>query len=216
MRPRPAMAAAWLYGLGDRVIVQLAEQGQASGRTPRRGPGVATELLDKFQAASGGPTRAKLEPYMRSMTCPECQGARLNPRAGRSGSAARRWWSSGRCRSAGCPVLRRPGGAPAADLAADEPPQPLDPLSRTIAEELLKEIRGRLGFLTNVGLHYLTLDRLRRRSRAARPSGSAWPARSARGWSACSISSTSPRSASTRDNDRLIATLSGSATSATR
>jgi excinuclease ABC subunit A len=38
-------------------------------------------------------------------------------------------------------------------------PTPLDPLSRTIAEELLKEIRGRLGFLTNVGLHYLTLDR---------------------------------------------------------
>ena len=28
-----------------------------------------------------------------------------------------------------------------------------------IAEELLKEIRGRLGFLNNVGLHYLTLDR---------------------------------------------------------
>src|SRR5205807_9249234 len=30
---------------------------------------------------------------------------------------------------------------------------------RIIAEELLKEIRGRLGFLLNVGLHYLTLDR---------------------------------------------------------
>ena len=29
----------------------------------------------------------------------------------------------------------------------------------TIAEELLKEIRGRLGFLTDVGLHYLALDR---------------------------------------------------------
>ena len=36
---------------------------------------------------------------------------------------------------------------------------PLDAVSRTIAEELLKEIRGRLGFLTDVGLHYLTLDR---------------------------------------------------------
>jgi excinuclease ABC subunit A len=30
---------------------------------------------------------------------------------------------------------------------------------QTIAEELLKEIRGRLQFLMNVGLHYLTLDR---------------------------------------------------------
>ncbi len=36
----------------------------------------------------------------------------------------------------------------AADLAPEELPTPLNPLSRTIAEELLKEIRGRLGFLT--------------------------------------------------------------------
>ncbi len=39
------------------------------------------------------------------------------------------------------------------------PTTPLDPLSRTIAEELLKEIRARLGFLVDVGLEYLTLDR---------------------------------------------------------
>src|SRR4029079_12290348 len=35
----------------------------------------------------------------------------------------------------------------------------LGPVQRTIAAELLKEIRGRVGFLLNVGLHYLTLDR---------------------------------------------------------
>src|SRR5438094_9757599 len=36
---------------------------------------------------------------------------------------------------------------------------PLGPTHRIIAGELLKEIRARLGFLLNVGLHYLTLDR---------------------------------------------------------
>ena len=36
---------------------------------------------------------------------------------------------------------------------------PLDAVSRTIAEELLKEIRARLTFLIDVGLHYLALDR---------------------------------------------------------
>src|SRR6266436_6518884 len=36
---------------------------------------------------------------------------------------------------------------------------PLGSVQRFIAGELLKEIRGRLGFLLNVGLHYLTLDR---------------------------------------------------------
>ena len=35
----------------------------------------------------------------------------------------------------------------------------LDPIGQTIAAELVKEIRGRLGFLVNVGLEYLTLDR---------------------------------------------------------
>src|SRR5262249_19169780 len=35
----------------------------------------------------------------------------------------------------------------------------LEPIQKAIAGEVLKEIRGRLGFLLNVGLHYLTLDR---------------------------------------------------------
>src|SRR5207245_10700899 len=35
----------------------------------------------------------------------------------------------------------------------------LKPIERAIAGEVLKEIRGRLGFLMNVGLHYLTLER---------------------------------------------------------
>jgi excinuclease ABC subunit A len=35
----------------------------------------------------------------------------------------------------------------------------LDERERTIAEEILKEIRARLGFMTEVGLEYLTLDR---------------------------------------------------------
>src|SRR5262249_34941358 len=35
----------------------------------------------------------------------------------------------------------------------------LDPVQRIIAAEALKEIRARVGFLLNVGLHYLSLDR---------------------------------------------------------
>src|SRR5205807_6197261 len=35
----------------------------------------------------------------------------------------------------------------------------LEPIQHAIAEEVFKEIRGRLGFLLNVGLHYLTLER---------------------------------------------------------
>ncbi len=52
--------------------------------------------------------------------------------------------------------------AGATDAASNGKPidlTPLDAVSRTIADELLKEIRGRLRFLTDVGLHYLALDR---------------------------------------------------------
>src|SRR5438093_995954 len=35
----------------------------------------------------------------------------------------------------------------------------LQPIERVIGEEVFKEIRGRLGFLLNVSLHYLTLER---------------------------------------------------------
>ena len=49
----------------------------------------------------------------------------------------------------------------------------------TIATELLKEIRSRLRFLRDVGLATSPWTARRRRSRAARASASAWPARSA-------------------------------------
>ena len=136
--------------------------GARSGRTPRSGPGVANELMAKFRNATGGPTRAQLEPYMRSMTCPDCQGARLNPRARAVRVGGKTLVELGAMPiGRGRPVLRRPGRPTAsADLGRRrDGAVPLDPLSRTIAEELLKEIRGRLGFLINVGLHYLTLDR---------------------------------------------------------
>ncbi len=151
----PKWQNAWLYGLGERVIVHNWKSRGKRWSHAETWPGVATELLAKFRSATSGPHRAKLEPYMRSMTCPDCQGARLNARA--------------RAVRVGGRSLVEIGGMPIGDaalffdaLAGAKPSAgvlPLDSLSQTIAEELFKEIRGRLGFLTNVGLHYLTLDR---------------------------------------------------------
>ena len=51
----------------------------------------------------------------------------------------------------------------------------LSEFQQKIAAEVIKEIRARLGFLKNVGLGYLTLDResgtLSRRRGAAHPAG---------------------------------------------
>ncbi|HWE37486.1 MAG TPA: excinuclease ABC subunit UvrA, partial [Isosphaeraceae bacterium] len=156
----PRWRHAWLYGLGDRVIVQRWRSRGKHWSHAEKWEGIANELLARFRDSGGGPTRARLEPYMRSMTCPECQGARLNPRARAVRIGGRSLVALG-----AMPIGKVArffdalAGLPPADLAVDERPVALDPLSRTIAEELLKEIRGRLGFLTNVGLHYLTLDR---------------------------------------------------------
>ena len=49
----------------------------------------------------------------------------------------------------------------------------LEGAAATIAGEVVKEIRARLGFLNDVGLNYLTLSRAPRRCPAARPSASA-------------------------------------------
>jgi excinuclease ABC subunit A len=156
----PKHQTAWLYGLGDRPVVFFWK---SKGKMfPHSEPwrGVATELLEKFKAATGGPARAALEPYMRSVTCPDCKGARLNPRA-----RAVRVGGKSLVELGSMPIGRVArffdalAGQPSKDLAPEDAATPLDALSTMIAEELLKEIRGRLGFLTNVGLDYLALDR---------------------------------------------------------
>jgi excinuclease ABC subunit A len=155
----PRWRDAILYGTGRRRIVFRWKHKGKTWAHADQWVGVANELMTKFKTG-GAPTRAALDPYMRSMTCPDCRGARLNPRARSVRVGGKTLVELG-----AMPIgqvtrfFDALAGQPAPDLKPEETPLPLDPLSRTIAEELLKEIRGRLGFLTNVGLHYLSLDR---------------------------------------------------------
>ena len=156
----PRWRDAWLAGLGDRVIVQRWRNRGKHWSHAEKWAGVGNELMAKYRNANGGPVRAQLEPYMRSVACPDCRGGRLNPRARSVRVAGKTLVELG-----ALPIgqvarfFDALAGQPAADLTPAETPLPLDALSRTVGEELIKEIRGRLGFLTNVGLHYLTLDR---------------------------------------------------------
>jgi len=151
----------WLYGAGERVIVHHWKNRRKIWSHAEKWEGVATELLARYRKSAGGPTRAQLEPFMRSMTCPECRGARLNARA-----RAVRVGGKTLVELGAMPIgraaqffdaLAKPTAEGTNGKTADL--IPLDPVSRTIADELLKEIRGRLRFLTDVGLHYLALDR---------------------------------------------------------
>src|SRR5262249_22595872 len=113
--------------------------------------GIIPQLLSSFKKTAAGPRRMQLEKYMRVVRCPACQGQRLNPqaRAVRVGGKTL------------VEVCALPVGALAAwlDPEAGDLTKSLTALQQTIAGEVLKELRGRVGFLLNVGLHYLTLDR---------------------------------------------------------
>ena len=130
--------------------------------------------------------REELSRYQSRRPCETCDGARLSPSRWRSRSPAR----TSRCRRAAASPTRSPGSARSTKLT---------PQQNEIARAILKEINERLGFLHNVGLDYLHLDRTSgtlsggesQRIRLAIQIGTR-PRR------ACSTCSTSPRSASTR------------------
>lgn len=89
--------------------------------------------------------RAEIERYMSEHPCPECQGKRLKPEA----------------------LAVKVGGISIDDLSRLSINEAisfvnalvLTPKEETIAHQILKEIKERLGFLMNVGLDYLTMAR---------------------------------------------------------
>ncbi|HVK13361.1 MAG TPA: excinuclease ABC subunit UvrA [Gemmataceae bacterium] len=144
----PAEHRDWLlYGSGDRHITYVWKQRVGVWKHGGTWEGIVPQLLTSFKKTAAGPRRAQLEKYMRVVKCATCGGQRLNAQA--------------RAVRVGGKTLVELGGTPIGDLvpwfAVME--QGLDPVRRFIATELLKEIRDRLTFLLNVGLHYLQLDR---------------------------------------------------------
>jgi excinuclease ABC subunit A len=141
-----------LYGSGDQHITyEWKQRGGTVWKHGGKWEGIVPQLLSSFKKAGSGPRRLQLEKYMRVVRCPTCQGQRLNPQA--------------RAVRVGGKTIVEACSMPIGDLAAWFDPETgplergLEPIQRAIAGEVLKEIRGRLGFLLNVGLHYLTLDR---------------------------------------------------------
>ncbi|MCX7702291.1 MAG: excinuclease ABC subunit UvrA, partial [Gemmataceae bacterium] len=140
-----------LYGASERIITfEWKQRGGGVWRHGGRWEGIVPQLLASFKKTLAGPRRLQLERYMRVLVCPACQGRRLNPQARNVRVAG---WTLIETESATIQTLAE-RFAPGGPLE-----QALTPVQRQIAAELLKEIRARLQFLLDVGLHYLTLDR---------------------------------------------------------
>ncbi|GAA6526739.1 excinuclease ABC subunit UvrA [Intrasporangium sp. DVR] len=90
-------------------------------------------------------SRERYEGYMREVPCPVCKGARLKPE-----SLA--VLIDGRNISEVCALA-------ISDAAGFLDDVEFTPRERQIAERVIKEIDARLGFLVDVGLDYLSLDR---------------------------------------------------------
>jgi excinuclease ABC subunit A len=107
--------------------------------------GVVKVLERRYRETQSEDARAEVEAFMAERPCPACGGSRLRPEslglkiAGRSIADVVRF-------------TIKEAGAFFASLSFAE-------REATIARRVLKEIRERLGFLVNVGLDYLTLDR---------------------------------------------------------
>jgi excinuclease ABC subunit A len=137
-----------LHGTGDRHIVwEWKKRGGHLWKHGGKWEGIVPQLMAQFKKTAAGPRRAQLEKYMSVVRCPDCGGQRLNPQA-RSVRVCGK-------------TLVEVGRTSIGDLVPwfNDYEKTLNDGSRLIAGELLKEIRARLGFLLNVGLHYLTLDR---------------------------------------------------------
>ena len=108
--------------------------------------GVLDHLKEVHTGRAATAARPNLQQYMSTLPCPACKGARLKPES-LAVTIVRTKISP---RSARCPSAKRRHFSNRLPLTERE---------QTIARQILKEIRTRLGFLLGVGLDYLTLDR---------------------------------------------------------
>jgi len=137
---------AILFGSGEEDIVftTLNSRGKA---TQQEHPfeGIIHSMERRYRETDSNTVRDELAKYLSSMSCPDCDGQRLN-------TAARH-------------VFVGPHTLPSiTGLSIQKTSALFSELELTghrgeIAKKIIKEVKARLDFLINVGLDYLSLDR---------------------------------------------------------
>ncbi len=143
--PKP-LQKTLLDGSGRRQIEFYFDDDQGRRRAFKKPfEGVIPNLKRRFRETTSASVRQELQRYMSSRRCPDCQGARLNPisRSIRVGK-----YAIDQLTALTIPDIR--------DYLRD---LDLTDQQHRIAAPILREIDDRLGFLQQVGIGYLTLDR---------------------------------------------------------
>jgi excinuclease ABC subunit A len=142
----PEVRQLVLYGSGGEEIAFKYLDGK--GGTVRRQhafEGIANNLERRYRETDSATVREELAKYRSTRACPECHGTRLN-------RAARNVHISGRS----IQDLSALSVTRAREFFAG---LSLPGWRGEVATKIVKEIGDRLGFLSNVGLGYLTLNR---------------------------------------------------------
>jgi len=148
--PKKAVDAI-LHGTEDALRLSYENKSGQRRSYEYEWEGLLPWLDRQYRETTSDYIRADIEKYMSEVPCPVCKGKRLKPEAlavtigGRSivdvtrltVSEALEWVT----------LLEKDKGSP------------LSVRTKQIARQVLKEIRTRLGFLVDVGLDYLTVDR---------------------------------------------------------
>jgi excinuclease ABC subunit A len=135
-----------LYGAGDeQVYIRYKSRYGRKRQYYTYYEGVIPWLQRRHEETESEWARERVEQYMREIPCPACKGARLRPES----------------------LAVTVGGINIAELTSKSVKDAvafihsldLSERDQQIAERVLKEIRERLGFLVDVGLDYLTVNR---------------------------------------------------------
>jgi excinuclease ABC subunit A len=136
----------FLYGTDSVVHFEWTTKNGTREKTERF-EGVINNLERRHVETDSDRARDHIEEFMAVTTCPVCEGTRLK-------AESRHVLVDG---TSITEVNRMSIGDALAHF--EEMEENLDERQTKIAEEILKEIRARLGFMCEVGLEYLTLDR---------------------------------------------------------
>lgn len=134
-----------LYGSANRKISISWSSKNSAGTWETVWEGVIPRLERRYRSTSSQAARKHYEKFFNKTNCSACGGTRLRREA--------------RAVTIGDRGIHELNSMTVHELHDFFTHLELDPWKMKVAEELLREIRSRLDFLVNVGLHYLTLDR---------------------------------------------------------
>src|SRR5687768_5372680 len=142
-----AVREALLWGSGEREHKFSMKGTRSSYQWRGKFEGAVPSLERKYKETDSEMVRSEIERFMSITVCPDCEGRRLRPEA-----LAVEVGGYDLYRLSAMPVaeLRRRVAEIEAGLSARD---------RRIADKIFKEVLDRVGFLEDVGVGYLSLDR---------------------------------------------------------